>query len=273
MSSTPSSDLKANRGHGVIIAGSAAARGGSHARPPDERARSATSGQHRCSDPRPWRGPWRTRRSVTRLKHGESIAARRGQGRDARHLGGNPVYDAPADLDFAAKSSARSQVVDPLGDTDDETSARAPGTSTARTTSRRGATAAPGTARSASASRSSCRSSAGGAPSSCSRSSRATSWRRGRLSSGARSTRCVGGADERRRWRQTLHDGFLAGQRRTLEATACDRVDAHGGGGSAGRVGCSAARRGCELVFAPRPVALRRPLRQQRLAAGSCPTR
>ena len=61
-------------------------------------------------------------------------------------LGGNPVFDAPADLDFASAMAKVPETI-ALGHGVDETSSKANGTSRARTTSSRGGTRAPSAAR------------------------------------------------------------------------------------------------------------------------------
>ena len=62
-------------------------------------------------------------------------------------LGGNPVYTAPADLDFAERAERRSRSASTSASTTTRPRSSATGTSPRRTTSRRGATRAPSTAR------------------------------------------------------------------------------------------------------------------------------
>ena len=63
-------------------------------------------------------------------------------------LGANPVYDAPADLDFAARAAARAVLGQPRRSTTTRRRSPARGTCPRRTNTKRGATRAPSTARS-----------------------------------------------------------------------------------------------------------------------------
>ena len=61
-------------------------------------------------------------------------------------------------------------------------------------------------------------------------------------------------------WRKALHDGMIAGHRRGCpDAVTAGPVT----------LGTPPPAKGLEIVFRARPVGLRRPLRQQRLAAGT----
>ena len=184
-------------------------------------------------------------------------------------LGGNPAYDAPADLDFAAALAKVDERRPPRLARRRDRGARATGTSRGalprglgrRARVRRHAERRPAADRAAlrrRRARSSCWASWRAA-----RTSRATTlvretWRGAAWRAPTSTTR----------WNRVLHDGLLAGSAPSpARSSTCgpERVPRS----RAPRSALAAAAGGLELVFRASPAAPRRPLRQHRLAPGA----
>ena len=259
-------DLQANRGAGVVVAGRRAARRPSTPSPTPSTPRSATS-----ADASSTRSPCSLRPS-TRCSRSRELR-RRHERRAASILllilGGNPVYTAPADLQFgeALKKVADSRPPRPVLRRD--VARCATGTSPRRTTSKRGATRAPSTApldRPAADRRRSTR---------AARRTRSLGRPHARSRSGAATTivaRSLDGAaaGRRRGLRRVLaalalHDGVIDGR----PAAAADVGARPRAPIRRRRAATAAGQARARDSLRARSRRLRRPVRQQRLAAGA----
>ena len=236
------------------------------------RARAERRARQRRHDGRPYREPVDVRAAVAPRRSAALAAAIEGGAVSTLVvLGGNPVYDAPADLDFAAAlEEGRRHDRPPRHARRRDRAARALAPAGGALPRGLGRLRAPsdGTAeRGAAADRAAVR------RQERDRAAGPAGERRGPAGLRPRArdlaARCLARATDASttRWNRVLHDGLLAGSAVPPVALAAGAVRCAQVASAAQPLAPAAG--GLELVFRPSPAAPRRPLRQHRLAAGA----